>query len=571
MFRKNNRAAIYARVSTDEQAREGFSVAAQIDDLHKYASIHNMDVVHEYVDEGVSGKSISGRPQMKQLLSDAKNQKFDVVLVYKIDRLSRNLRDALEISDELQQSEVKLISLTESFDTSTPMGMMVFQLMGSFAELERKTIVNRVKSGMTQRAKEGKFNGGVCLGYVSKDKKLIINDDEAIIVKEIFKLSEQGLGYKAIVNRINEKGYKTKRGKQFSISGVKQILDNPMYIGKISFNKNENWNEKRRKGKNPDYILVDGEHEPIITLEQWDKVQSIRKNRSYKPTRSHEPYILSRIIKCPMCGSGMVPGRSKVRGLSYRYYVCGEHHNKGKTACGANSIRADVAEKEVMEQISKLVSDSIVLKKIIANVNEQRANAHDPVKAEKKLIEKQLKQTQNKIDNLLNILAENPELSSIKPKIQSLEGELNQLHYRLSELDTNLSEADTAPVDYDSLRIVLSDFQQLLEKVSPEEQKALLSLAIKDIQITNDAPRGVGRKVEKINLHFDFTIDAMNHTYELINQLYPDLSKQLYSWDKPSKYRKLNKGDLLESLNVLPLLMVRFTLHNPKRPIHLLQ
>lgn len=175
---------------------------------------------------------------------------------------------ALEISDILDQNSVKMYVHIEKIDTSTSSGKMYFQIMGSVAEFERNTIVDRVKMGMTQRAREGNFNGGQCLGYDSLEKMLQINEEEAAIVREIFSLSEQGLGYKAIVSRINVKGYLTKRGNQFSVNGVKQILDNPMYIGKIRFNQVEYWTEKRRKGTNQEHLLVDGIHRPIIEFNQ---------------------------------------------------------------------------------------------------------------------------------------------------------------------------------------------------------------------------------------------------------------------------------------------------------------
>lgn len=372
----NNRAAIYARVSTEEQATQGFSIAAQLEELGRYAEFQNLEIVGQYVDEGASGKSISGRIEMKRLLKDVQKGRFDYVLFYKLDRIARDLKDALEISDILDQNNVKMYVHVEKIDTSTSSGKMYFQIMGSVAEFERNTIVDRVKMGMTQRAREGNFNGGQCLGYDNVEKSLVINEDEAAIVREIFCLSEQGLGYKAIVSRINSKGYRTKRGNLFSVNAIKQILDNPMYIGKIRFNQVEFWTEKRRKGTNPNHLLADGIHKPIIDLDQWKRVQNLRKKRSYKPTRSDEPFILTGLLKCPVCGSGMVAGRSKgAMGISYRYYVCGEHHNKGKAACSANSIRADTAEQQVMHRLSSLVSSPTVLKKIIEKVNEQRLNS----------------------------------------------------------------------------------------------------------------------------------------------------------------------------------------------------
>lgn len=572
-MKTENRAAIYVRVSTEEQANEGFSIQAQLADLHRYAEIHNMEIVELYVDEGCSGKSIEGRPHMQRLLKDSRQGKFNVVLVYRIDRLARKLKDALEINDELERNGVQLISINENIDTTTPMGKMVFQMVGSIAEMERNTIVGRVKMGMTERAKQGKFNGGICLGYDSVNKTLVVNEAEATIVREIFNLAEQGFGYKAIVGHLNSMGYKTKKGNAFSVNGVKDILSNPIYIGKIRFNQKENWSEKRRKGQNNEYILVDGEHEAIISEEQWERVQNLRKKRSYKPSRSEKPFILSGLLKCPMCGYGMVPGYSQgSEGTRYRYYVCGQHHNKGKTVCKANSIRADIAEQEVMSRLSLLVSDPVTLELITKQVNAQRANALKPLNEEKRLVESKLKQIEKNTNKLLEaLLDESMPKSIISRKLNELEEEKNQLESRLRQLQTELSEADTKPIDYESLRILLSDFQQVLSQVEPEQQKALLRLVIKDITVSKEAPRGIGRRIEKINLHFDFTIDAMENTYELLKQLYPDIEKQLQFWKKPKSRYNFNAEELFNSLPILPLTMIRFPPINPERTVNLLQ
>ncbi|MFX0561118.1 recombinase family protein [Tepidibacillus infernus] len=123
------KAALYARVSTEEQAKEGYSIAAQIAEIRRYADQNGFEIVDEYVDEGASGKSIAGRPQMKRLLRDANQQKFGVVIIYKIDRLARKLKDALEISETLERNNVNLISLNEKFDTTTAFGRTAFQMI----------------------------------------------------------------------------------------------------------------------------------------------------------------------------------------------------------------------------------------------------------------------------------------------------------------------------------------------------------------------------------------------------------------------------------------------------------
>lgn len=304
--------AIYVRVSTEEQATEGYSISAQLQTLRQYTNLHGWEIVEEYVDEGISGKNIKDRPAMRKLVEDVEKDKFQALLVWKISRLSRNMLDTLKLLDKFEYYNVKFISYSENFDTGTPIGRLVVQLMASIAEMERNTLSENVKLGMKQRAMEGLWNGGVVFGYNLNDRKLlVINQDEAEVVKLIFTMYADGKGLRAIANYLNKTGYKTKRNRHFSINGIAQILDNPIYIGKIRWLQHENWDTQRRRGKNPNPICVDGQHEAIISDELWSIVQARRKSKSFKQRQSHEPFLLSGLLRCPDCGKGMVPSITK--------------------------------------------------------------------------------------------------------------------------------------------------------------------------------------------------------------------------------------------------------------------
>lgn len=572
-------AAIYVRVSTEEQATEGFSIQAQLSELERYALQNNLDIVERYIDEGFSGKTIEGRPQMRRLLKEVKQRQFQSVLIYRTDRLSRRTKDSLEIIEIFQKNNIQLLSITENVDLSNPVGIAMFQIMSSINELERNTIITRVKMGMTERAKQGKYNGGIVLGYDAVNKELIINEDEAHIVRTIFNFAEQDMGLKAITRRLNEMGYRTKKGNPFSTLSVKNILNNPIYIGKIRFNQLENWAEKRRSGKNTDYILSDGNHDPIISIEQWENVQRIMKKRSYKPVRSHTPFILAGLLRCPECGHGMVAGRSPgSSGRIYRYYNCGQYHNKGKTVCSAHGIRADVAEKQVFDELSRIVTNDLLLKKLVQKINTDRMNAEKPLLEEKKRIESKFDKTLKKLNNLKEkIMVDTELLDMFKPNLIALQDELKTLQQQREELLFQLDNRESEPVDFNSLKKLLSDFYNVLMSVDPNEQKSLLSLIIKDIQITKDSPRMIGRRVTKINLLFDFTIEALqSDTYELLKRVYSDydfiadFDPRLLDGVTLANFHKTGLGEVMNSLNILPLAMIRFPPHNLKSAVDLL-
>lgn len=568
------KAALYARVSTEEQAKEGYSIAAQISEIRKYAEQNGLEIVDEYVDEGASGKSISGRPQMKRLLKDANQQKFGVVIIYKIDRLARKLKDALEISETLERNNVRLISLNEKFDTTTAFGRTAFQMICSFAELERNNIVERVKLGMEQRAKEGKYNGGKVLGYDNIDKELVINEYEAVIVRKIFDYANQGLGYKAITRRLNEEGYRSKMDKPFNVCGIKTILNNPIYIGKIRYNQLQDWSEKRRKGKNPDFLLVDGTHDPLIAFELWESVHQKLGKRSYKPSRSHQPYILSGLLRCPACGHGMVPARSKgAGGKSYRYYICGQFHNKGKTVCRSNMMRADVAEQQVLDELVTVASRPDILRKLVDRINAMRSNADVPIMDEKKALVAELNTNSKKLQKLKDNILNDPELAAIfKDDLKETHARQEQLQKRLETIEAELDEQFNKPVDFDSLQKLLILIQDALMKIDADEQKALLRLMVESIRITKDSPRRVGRQITQINLHFDFTIESMQRdSAVLLSRLAETQALDCVAPLEPDVLASLNEPhteslrDLMKSLFILPLAMIRFTVTSIER------
>ena len=236
--------------------------------------------------------------------------------------MSRRLIDILNIVELLNKHNVDFSSLTENFETETPSGKLQLNIMGAIGEFERETIAENVKMGLLARAKEGRWNGGVVLGYdlvelpnegkKRKNTRLEINEKEANTVRRIFELYSQGHGYKAVVNRVNKEGHKTKRNGKFAVKPVKTILTNPVYIGKIRYNVRQDWSRKRRNNINANPILFrDGIHEPIIDEETWDKVQVLLKEKSKKHNKVYDcEFPLTGILKCPVCGAGMTISRS---------------------------------------------------------------------------------------------------------------------------------------------------------------------------------------------------------------------------------------------------------------------
>jgi len=274
----NNKIAVYVRVSSEEQV-DGYSIDAQIEALREYATLHKLSIYKEYVDAGYSAKSINGRPAIQELLKDAQKGKFHQVVTWKINRISRNLEKLLTILDVLKQKQIKFVSLTERFESDSPQGNFILQMMGSIAELEREQISENVRMALNNRNKLGKWNSGnSVLGYewVSSTNRnysyVRVVPEEKELVLKIFTLYKNGFGFKAIINRINAEGHRTKKGKPFSISSIRGILTNANYVGKIRCTIQNSSDQRMTE-------LVNGLHEPIIEQQLWDEVQILLNHK----------------------------------------------------------------------------------------------------------------------------------------------------------------------------------------------------------------------------------------------------------------------------------------------------
>ncbi|MGD6870598.1 recombinase family protein [Sutcliffiella horikoshii] len=564
--------AIYCRVSTEEQASEGYSISAQLQTLRQYAQLYGWQIAEEYVDEGISGKDIKGRPAMQRMISDVEKDKFQAVLVWKISRLSRNMLDTLVLLDKFEEYNVKFISYSENFDTCSPIGRLVVQLMASIAEMERNTLSENVKLGMTQRAREGSWNGGVVFGYDSVEKELIINPKEAKIVQLIFTLYAEGKGLKAVANQLNKAGYRTKRGKHFSINGIATILENTVYIGKIRWLQVENWDKKRRRGKNANPILVEGKHEAIISDELWNIVRARRKSKSFKQRQSNEPFLLSSILRCPACGQGMVPSittytQKDGTKRKHRYYVCGEFHNKGSAVCKANSIKAYDAEYVVINRITQFLNDSAGFKQTIEHINKDTVHTNVKLKEQLEMIETELKEANAMQEKYMEAFEQSLfPVSILQERLQKLAKSKNDLEQKKNELSVQLSSSDLKIIPPDVVRHLLEMYVQVFQQASREKQKQLFQLLLNKITIKQSNARS--RIVDKIELDFDFSEVNLSKTFTLIHILY---QKSDYSEENSSSNPVL-KDKMPPYLQIfLPLFVVRFTPINSKPPINLLQ
>ncbi|CAC8512211.1 site-specific recombinase [Staphylococcus aureus] len=514
---KKKRIGAYIRVSTERQV-EGYSIDGQITQIEQFCQFNGYDLVDIYADRGISGKSMN-RPALQRMLQDAKNGKLDCVIVYKINRLARNTSDLLTIVEELHRQNVEFFSLSERMEVKNSTGKLLLNILASFSEFERNTILENIYTGQHQRALEGYYQGNLPLGYnnIPDNKKdLMINQHEANIVKYIFESYAKGHGYRKIANALNHKGYVTKKGNPFSISAVTYILSNPFYIGKIQFAKYKDWNDKRRKGLNDKPVIAEGKHSPIIGKDLWDKVQARKKQVSKKPqVHGKGTNLLTGIIFCEKCGAAYAASNTtntlkdgtKKR---IRYYSCSNFRNKGSKVCSANSVRADVIEKYVMDQILEIVKSDKVIKQVVERVNQENQVDVAALNHDIAYKQQQFDEINTKLKNLVQTIEDNPDLTSaLKPTIHQYETQLNDITNQINQLKHQQNQ-EKPSYDTKQIAALLQRIFQNIESMDKSQLKALYLTVIDRIDI---------RKDENHKKQFYVTLKLNN---EIIKQLFND-------------------------------------------------
>ncbi len=349
--------ALYCRVSTDEQAREGVSLDEQQERLKAYCRAMGWNEEPLiFVDDGYSAKSLD-RPQLNHLLNQVKKGTISKILVTKLDRLSRRLLDLLKLIDTFQEYNVSFISISESFDTNTPSGRLTLQVLGAVAEFERERIRERVFENMLHAASQGKWLTQSPYGYRLENKELIIYETEAQIVRKVYDwYLNKGLGYYAIAKKLNEEGIPSRHKKEWSIRSIKLMLTNPVYKGTLVWNRIDSSKSKRVKKDDTDWVVLENACPAIIDQATWEQVQK-RVNKKQMPPRAQtSPHLLGGLLKCGKCGSGMSIGWSGSSKNRYRVYRCSANKNKG--TCTSKQYRADDVESWFKHGVLKL-ADSI--------------------------------------------------------------------------------------------------------------------------------------------------------------------------------------------------------------------
>lgn len=500
---KQVRVAITTRVSTDDQARGDYSsLKSQNDICEHYVSIHAEQgwvVTHYFEDAGYSGKDMK-RPGIQRLLAEVRAGNVDVVIAYKIDRISRYLPDFYDFWRVLDSHGVNFVSATQQFDTSTPMGMLMLNMLLSFAQFEREMIAERTHDKLAERAKRGKWNGGwVPLGYAydKASKVLQPHPEEADLLEDIFKLALKLQNATKVANALNEAGRRTRqrvlvRGdgtqrivgeKRFREDRIKAIVANPIYKGVISHDDKE----------------YPSEHPALVPAQLWAQanaaINSAGRERADLQERDKHYHLLKGILRCGHCGTSLTPypsGKKDKDGNPYLYYTCTHVTKDGSDAeCPLRSIPARPFEELIVGYLGEIGRHPEVIASALKASNEEKTKSLRPLRSKLAEMDKRIRHLSCEIQNCVDtakskgakhigdeLLAEGDKLSEEKRGLESARERL--------KVDINYRESVVA--DEKVLAGALVQFEKVITKLDPEEQKELVRLIIREISVKQFDP-----------------------------------------------------------------------------------
>ncbi|WP_432663768.1 recombinase family protein [Wukongibacter baidiensis] len=463
------KAALYIRVSTQEQASEGYSIEAQRDKLMSFCRLKDWSIQDIYVDGGFSGTNMD-RPQLERLLGFLED--IDIVLVYKLDRLSRSQKDILHLVEEkFLANGIDFVSIMESFDTSSAFGKAMIGILAVFAQLERETIIERTKLGKERRAKEGYWNGGPApIGYDLIDGQLIVNEFEALQIRKVFELYKNH-GQNKTAQILNKMGYKTKYG-DWKGKSIGRIVSNPIYIGMVHY-KDE---------------IFQGKHEPIITEDKFSMIQKVVNSRS-KPRVTRSKYLLGGLLWCGYCGARLKSSFSTTgnKGKRFYYYLC---YSVSKTPlhmvkdpnCHGHYWKMSDLEEIVLREVQRYQFDKNMF---IDEYHNFYSSDRKGILKEIHVLENKVLDLQKQIDKLMTLF----QLDKIP--FQTISERIEELYVEKKALEKNIEKSvanqNTEKIDI-PLHILLNIFENfnlIWDEATTDEKKQILNLLIKKIIVTD--------------------------------------------------------------------------------------
>ena len=532
MRRNEERIAIYSRKS--KFTGKGESIGNQVELCKEY--VRNM-FGEEYVDrcavfedEGYSGGNLQ-RPDFKRMMEEVRKHKFKAIIVYRLDRISRNISDFTGLIDELTKLDVSFVSIKEQFDTSTPMGRAMMFIISVFSQLERETIAERIRDNMHELAKTGRWLGGnTPTGFKSgsvskitidgkerKSYRLIPIPEEIEIPKMIFDLYMETDSLTAVEAELLRQRIKTKKGKDFTRFAIKAILQNPVYMvadedaynyfmekeaevcfpkeafdgscGIMAYNRTN-----QEKGRTTqllpvsEWIVAIGKHAGVVPSKQWIKVQeSLDRNKSkaYRKPRNNEA-LLTGLVYCS-CGERMYPKlsqRTTASGEVIYTYVCKMKERSKRERCNRRNANGNILDAAIIEQIKSLtehdssfISQLAKSREFYTGKREQYERQLEELRVEHEMNEK----TINGLIDSLGMVGDSVAKPRVLKRIEELSEVNRDVENRIHELEGLINVNALSDAEFDLLRQMLSMFRTSIDDMSIEEKRAAIRTLVRKV------------------------------------------------------------------------------------------
>jgi len=479
------RCAIYTRKSTEEGLEQEFnSLDAQRESGEAYILSQKSAgwelIPDHYDDGGFSGGSMD-RPALAQLMADIEAGKVDAVVVYKVDRLSRSLLDFARMMEVFERHHVSFVSVTQQFNTASSMGRLILNVLLSFAQFEREMIAERTRDKMGAARRKGKWVGGMPgLGYDVAAGKLVVNDAEAALVREVFDLYLKEQSLLRVTEILNGRGarlksWTTKKGKKhgggrWTKSTVRRLLGSQTYLGKVEY-----------RGE-----IYAGEHKAIVDTGVFKKVQTRLEaaRADMKGTaRNRHGFLLRGLIRCTRCNSIMTSVCSRKDRKVYRYYACSAVHHQGTTACEVRSVPAQTFEAFVVEKVRGMAKSRELLERLPAQLKAQRKRDVPALAAERGRLTEDLERCRTEAKGLLATLASQDRGDGrfVGERLGDLEEQAKQIETRLAEIAVRIQALDKPPASEAEVASLVKLFDPVWEHLTPTEQARILHLLVEGI------------------------------------------------------------------------------------------
>jgi len=493
------RCAIYTRKSTEEGLEQEFN---SLDAQREAGEAFIISQRHEgwtvmpqrYDDGGFSGGNME-RPAMERLIEDVVNHRVDCVVVYKVDRLSRSLLDFAKIIETFDRNGVSFVSVTQQFSTTTSMGRLTLNILLSFAQFEREIIGERIRDKVAAAKRKGKFTGGTPpLGYdVDPEKtRLVVNPDEARLVRHIFKRFTEIGSPLTIAEELNKKGITTKawmtkkgvfrEGHPWNKTHIYRALYNRTYLGEV-LHKDKTY---------------PGEHEAIVTRDLWQRAHAvIEENRRHRSQhiRAKAPALLKGIIRCGACDKAMSPVSTGTAPKNYRYYTCGRAAKTGYHNCPVRSVPAGDIEGAVIGQLRAIFRSPEMVAQTYRATRELEAEELERLRAEKLELEARLAELKQTASRLLDSGASDRDTND---EIRRTNEEFVNTQHRFQDVDDEIQGMQARLVSERDVAECLRKLDPIWDELFPLEQTRIVHLLIEHVIVN---PDGMNIRIRGNGLH----------------------------------------------------------------------